>query len=213
MTRLDVSTLLRLQRQAYGLLLYLDRRAATEPELLSPELVVQLSNGRTAVQWLRQSYSDLPQQLVPERKLWEPFARLFASFFPTSFQVDHMELDGQLIESRIRRGRIRGGSNSGKVIGLIALAIKHVLSAENIRVDRDEARRLAERDDIRTESRVLAYVWELDRRARGKSKGAVVHRLWLSLPVSVRTSLDESVWWLAREVVINVIGKEKNRTC
>ena len=213
MTKLDVSTLLRLQRQAYGLLLYLDRRATTEPELLSPELIDRLSSGKTAVQWLQQCHRNLPQQLVPERKRWEPFARLVASFFQTSFQVDHMELDGQLIESRIRRGRIRGGSNSGKVIGLIASAIKHVLSAENIRVDRDEARRLAERDDIRTESRVLAYVWELDRRARGKSKGAVVHRLWLSLPVSVRTSLDESVWWLAREAVINVVGKDKNRAC
>ena len=81
---------------------------------------------------------------------------------------------------------------------VIALAVKHTLAAEGIRLSESEAARLANRAQLRIDVAICAYVWELGRRAKRKSKGRAAHVIWRMMPIDVRKSLDEQMYWLAK---------------
>jgi hypothetical protein len=198
---LDTTTLLQIHRRAYELLMLLDQRASTDPEWLAPHVVDRLRRYESAKEWLAEHQNDLPDEFRFPPTLVEPFARLFSSFFETSFDVEQTTFQDKLLSARLRRGKRTESSMTRNTLPVVALALKHVLALEGIRLDARQTRSLAGRSDIHTETRIVAYIWELDRRVRGKAKGPVVHKLWLSLPVSVRKSLDDNMVWLAKDAV------------
>lgn len=210
MNKLDVATLLRLHYNAYQLLLYIDQRSMTQPQWLAPQVAEQLASRRTAAQWLADHRSELPADLLPESEHVEPFANLFASFFQISFEVEHVEFENALLSARIRSGLSQADPHGRSTREVVAAALKYALANEGIRLTIPESRQLAKNTDIQTETRILAYVWELDRRARGKSKGAVVHTLWRSLPSEARRNLDEDTLWLEKQVVLNAANTMKS---
>ncbi len=187
---MEVESILQLQNQAYQLLMYIAGRANREPTWLSSHDAERLMKWESALDWMRKHGDDLPVQVPGSDEPAERLARLFASFFEVSFRVDKMSWDGVELETRVRRGRKPRPQELRKTSEVVALAVKHVLAREGVRMTVDQARRIAQWQRTKTQTRILAYVWELDRRARGKSKGSVVHTLWRSLPEDVRQSLS-----------------------
>ena len=59
------------------------------------------------------------------------------------------------------------------------------------------------RRDLRDAVLVWTYVWELDRRARNKGKGRVVHRIWRAIPSQTRRALTADRVWSARQQVLD----------
>lgn len=205
----SVAELIEIHRRAYRLLMWINDEAAQEPAWLSPDSVGRMGNRSGCEQWLRENASNLPSRFVPEDGHVSAFAGILASFLETSFGVERMEVGGELVEARLRRRRHRIHGGRHNMMNVVAAALRHVLSRDGVRLTSDEAGRLARRESLRNETRIVAYVWELGRRARGKSKGAVIHRLWRSIPVEVRTTLDESGYWLAKTRVLEAIEAGK----
>lgn len=93
------------------------------------------------------------------------------------------------------RGESRDrGLGKGQVV---ALAVKHRLSREGVKLSVGDASRLVRRPDVKVDAIIVAYMWELERRALGKGKGPVAHELWGSMPRPVRSSLCAEQVWLA----------------
>ncbi|GJM25379.1 MAG: hypothetical protein DHS20C16_17940 [Phycisphaerae bacterium] len=198
----SVAELIEIHQRAYRLLMWINDEAAQNPAWLRPEAVGQMSSRSACEKWLWQNSSYLPSRFLPDRAHTKAFAAMFASFFDTSFRLDSLEFAGDLVDARLRRrrNRIHGGNHNMKHV--VASAIRYVLSREGVRLTPDEAGRLAVRESLKIETRIVAYVWELGRRARGKSKGQIVHRLWRSIPPGVRRRLDEDFYWLAKSLVV-----------
>jgi hypothetical protein len=188
MPRLPVGELLHLQALAYRLLLCIDRLASKDPEWLGPDSLQQLSRPRTCLAWLQRRRAELPAELLPAERL-EEFSHLLASFFDTSFEVSATEFEGDLLHTGLRRRHPSGRNRA--IQSEVAIAVRYRLAREGVKLDPDQARALTRREDLKDDSIVIAYVWELERRALGKSRGSIAHRIWRSMPTAVRTSLSE----------------------
>lgn len=210
--RVDSATLLRLHNNAYALLIHLGQLARDEPAWLSPSVVRALSNGRSAAAWIAERRSELPESLLPEPAHEASFGCLVASFLETSFHVEHQWYNETLHASYLRTGTSSVIRSRISELQIVALAVRHLLSHEGVQVAPHDASLLADRADIHVETRIIAYVWELDRRSRGKGKGPVVHALWKAIPKDVRKTLNEDVVWLAYDVVrSNALAFESTR--
>lgn len=200
LTRQELEELLRLQATAYDLLMWLADAANRDPELLSPDAVRRLSDPDLAPEWLEAQRGKVPEPLLPaDPRGW--FANLLSSFFATSFHVRHLEFGGRLVESRVTLGAERPNSKTG--LGQCqALALRHLAMAEKIRITEREAGQLVRRKSLSEACRLWTYAWELDRRAREKGKGSVVHQLWRALPKDTRKSLTVEHIWTAREQLL-----------
>jgi hypothetical protein len=130
------------------------------------------------------------------------FAALLASFLETSFRIDHVHFGDRLVATHLVRGASPGPTPRRGLSSTQALALRHLLSAQRLAVTDDEVRDLAHRADLAEPLAIWTYVWELDRRARGKGKGPVVHALWRHLPPAVRADLTADRVWTAREQLI-----------
>jgi hypothetical protein len=172
------------------LVMHLDQLASRDPAWLDKTVLAALSDCTSCVEWLRRHWDALPADCLPERGDEVPFARLLGSFFETSFSVVRTELGGSLLDARLRRQHSSCRAGGYDIRKLVGMAIKYLLASEGTRLDAGQARRFAESPTRQDDARVVAYMWELDRRARGKGKGPIVHRLWLSLPVTQRTALS-----------------------
>jgi hypothetical protein len=202
--RIQIAELLTLHSQAYRLLMWLGEEAVKEPSLLGPDVVQQLQHAKTAGEWLVARRGTLPTDLVPDDPAG-PFAKLFSSFFSTSFRVKHLELDERVIYSRLTLGIGPSRPKRPGTLRVQALALKHLASSAGIRMTEDDARELVKRESLRLSSQLWAYVWELDRRAKGKAKGGVVHALWRSIPWEVKKELTVVKIWEAREQLVRAV--------
>ena len=202
--REEVGRLLVLQSAAYELLMWLTDAANRDPSLLSPSAVALLREPGTAAQWLNDHRERIPHHLLPEEPAGA-FASLLSSFFTTSFRVTHLEFEGRLMESRVTLGVIEEASVSAGLEQCQALALRHLAAAEGAPITEKDARQLVRRKNLHEASLLWTYVWELDRRAKQKGKGAVVHRIWRSLPKDVRKSLDVDRIWKAREQLLSAV--------
>lgn len=199
--RIDVATLLRLQRSAYRLLLHIDRLGRDDPSWLSPDVVQTLSDGASAMAWIQANRPALPERLLAEADCEVMFGNLVASFFCTSFHADYLASGDKIDFARLRLGAACERPSPIGERTAVAYAIRHLLAYDGVRIDSRTARRLAKSRGIHNETRVIAYVWELDRRARGKSKGPVAHEIWKAIPRELRAELAEEIVWLAFDVV------------
>ncbi|MCA9255754.1 MAG: hypothetical protein KDA33_08940 [Phycisphaerales bacterium] len=199
--RLDVATLLRLQRSAYELLLRLDALGRENPAWLAPETIGELRKGASATAWLRANRSAFPAELWPEAEDERRFGNLVASFFRTSMRTQRLSCDGEMTFACLRPGLMQGRRSGQRIRSAVASALFELLAYERAEIDMRLARRLATSPTLECETRVLAYVWSLERRSRGSFKGAVVHGIWRSLPRDLRTDLSEEIVWLAFDTV------------
>lgn len=191
----DIRTVLRAQDLAYRLLRFMDRDAA---DWLEPESIDMLTHPDTSDAWFERRAGRLPREIVPAPDEHAMVGRLVASMLETSFEIEAVEHEG-LSQFELRQRRARAGLGRGGVEGVAAEALRHVLNQRGVELLEEQARDLVHRRP--QESLIVAYAWELRQRAKGKSKGPVVHRLWRTIDRETRTTLSEEVVWLARERV------------
>jgi hypothetical protein len=170
-TRDEVAELLKLHHKAYELLLWVGRQAVRHPQTLSPAVVEVLTRPATCVNWLASNRSALPASLLPDGDIPDEFVNLFSSFFSTSFHVDHVSLGKELLDSSLSTGSAAGKTKPSGYLAAQALALRHLGGSEGTRISDAEARLLAKRKSLQPSLLLWTYVWELDRRAKGKAKG------------------------------------------
>ena len=207
LTRDDVTVLLARQQAAYELLLWLGRTSADDPTLLDSDAVGELAHARTAAAWLARHLTRIPADLAPER-MDGPFAELFASFLTTSFRIEHVHFDGRLVATYLVRGATPGPVPRAGLAACQTLALKHLLVAEGASLAPGDVGGLARRSDLAEALGLWTYVWELDRRSRGKGKGPLVHALWRRLPREARQDLSTARLWAARERLLVAARQE-----
>jgi hypothetical protein len=208
--RAEVAHLLALHARAFGLLMWLDEASAADPTWLAMHNAEQLSRGASAAVWLEAHRAELP----PELMVADPrgaFANVFASFFSTSFRIEHQSFDNRLVSARIVRGV---DANQGELpdrTGVRAaqtLALKHLAAAERLRITGAEANRIVQRRrDLRDDLTLWTYVWELGRRAKDKAKGPVAHRLWRGIPWQTKRVLAVEDVWAARQRLVDAVAE------
>lgn len=200
--RSDITELLLLQSRGYRLLMWLDERSVRQPELLSAAAVAQLREPGSAAAWMERQRAMIPADLLPTTDQAPRFWDLFASFFATSFRVQRLEFDDRLLDARLKLGADDADPTRTGVENAQALAVKHLAASQGLRLAEGEAKRLVKRAALKEAARIWTYVWELDRRARHKGKGPVAHRIWRTLPWSVKKTLDVEAVWAAREALL-----------
>ncbi len=186
-----VAHLLALQERAYNLLKWLADEVSWRPHLLLPQEAALLHKPEAARQWLDKFENVIPERLVPEPSD-DDFVNIFSSFFSTSFRIGHFEFDGKLIESKVklRTDHSYASLNSPSADQCAFLALKHLCNSEKLYLTDKEMKMLTRRKSLQEPLFVWTYVWELDRRAKGKGKGAVVHQIWRNIPRPTRESLS-----------------------
>ncbi|MEV4516264.1 hypothetical protein AB0K00_45795 [Dactylosporangium sp. NPDC049525] len=198
----DVAELLRLQTKAYELLLWLSRESADNPQLLSADAAEGLARASSAAAWIEHHRPQLPQELAAIDP-HGPFANLLASFFATSFRVERVEFDNRVVWARVVLGASAVPPDRTGLAQSQALAVRHLAASQGLAMTEAEARDLVRaRRDLRDAVLVWTYVWELDRRARNKGKGPVVHRIWRSLPADTKRALTADLVWSARQLIL-----------
>jgi hypothetical protein len=202
--REEIGQLLALQARAYELLMWLADEATQDPTVLGPHAVAALREPDTAALWLQEHSEHLPERLLPTDPA-NTFASLFSSFFSTSFRVKHLVFEGRLIETRVTVGADYNPSEGAGLEQCQALALRHLAAAEGVPITDKDARRLVRRKSLHDASLLWTYIWELDRRARQKGKGSVVHRIWRSIPRETRKHLEVESIWNAREQLLNAV--------
>ena len=201
MTRDDAAELLLRHQQAYELLLWLGRTSAEDPTLLDADAARQLAHARAVPAWIARQRHRIPSELMPP-SIDRRFAALFASFLTTSFRIDHVYFADRLVATYLVRGATPAPASHAGLVACQALALKHLLAAERIPMSPSEVGALARQPELAEALCVWTYVWELDRRSRGKGKGPVVHALWRRLPRAVRHDLTTARVWTAREQLL-----------
>ena len=88
-------------------------------------------------------------------------------------------------------------------------AVRRLASEEEIAIDQAIARRVVDRQDIRTDLWVWLYVFELHKRSIGKGKGRVDHSIWKAIPSELRRNMNADLVWNARCRIVSEIKKIK----
>jgi hypothetical protein len=201
----ELTRVLAIHTQAYKFLLWLDKQACQDPDMLAPSNVAALREPETCAVWLQANAESFPAKLVPDHKDIFAFARMLSSFFETSFHVHHVEFDGRILEARLARGAdsaaIRRGARRSPTM-VVVHALRRLAQSESISIDRVAARRLADRSTLRVDTLIWAYAVELIRRAGGASKGAVVHEIWRKIDRSARLNLTADRVWESRQRLV-----------
>lgn len=211
LSRESVEKLLSTQARAYALLIWIGDRATNDPSWLAPDVVASLAKPALAARCLELRRREIPAAMLPDGPLDSSFVAIFSSFFETSFRVQHLAFDDVLVDAKLKLGTADDASGPWGVDNSLALALKHLASSEGVFVSEEVSRRMTKRSHLRESSLIWAYVWELDRRARGKGKGPVVRKIWRSIPWETRKVLSVDSVWQAREQLL-VAAREHTST-
>lgn len=219
MTETEISRLLELQKSAYELLLWLDERARTEPEVLSDQNLEKWRVAASCEAWMRDVYGMIPQSLRPLEAEIPAFARLFSSFFLTSFRlvesapIRAFDYRGEEPTGYIGSGRrkLMAGSPEAKKsskgkerVGETARELRWI-ALEELGLEHDllpgrAVLELLEGDAaLAADLTLWTYVHELNRRAHFASQGAPVRSLWLAMEKKEREKISAKKVVLARE--------------
>lgn len=224
MNREDIERILRLQNSAYELLLWLNKRAQNEQDILSDHNLEKWRFAESCEVWVRDIYGMIPLAIRPAEDEIPAFARLFTSFFQTSFR---------LVESAPTRaydnwGEERGWTGNGKrkllpgapsgkktpkgkerveksahelrFIALEELAMEHDLLPDRADLE------AVERDSASSSALTLwTYVHELNRRAHFASQGEAVRSLWMAMDKKEREKLNADKVFKARDSVLTAL--------
>jgi hypothetical protein len=197
----QIEELITVHEQAYGLLMWLADAVVWQPDLLVPEEAALLHKSEAVRQWLNKHTSKIPAHLLPAR-FDDGFINLFSSFFSTSFRIGHFEFDGKLVESSVKLGSNQSKTLISNPAQCEFLALKHLCNSENLYLTDKGAKAFIKHKSLKEALLIWTYIWELDRRAKGKGKGAVVHQIWRSIPIDTRKSLDVEKVWNCKEQIL-----------
>lgn len=229
MNREDIERILRLQNSAYELLLWLNKRAETEQEILSDQNLEKWRFGESCEAWVRDVRGMIPQALRPADDEIPAFARLFSSFFQTSFRLvesaptvayDYYGHESGYVGSG--RRKLMAGAPSGKKtpkgkakVGKSARELR-LIALEELAIENDFLPSRAELEALERDSSLLpaltlwTYVHELNRRAHFASQGEAVRSLWVAMDKKEREKMNADQVIKARELLLAAIKTKRD---
>ncbi len=221
MNKDDIERILRLQHSAYELLLWLNKRAEHEQEILSDHNLEKWRFAESCETWIRDVYGMIPQALRPSQDDIPAFARLFSSFFQTSFRLvesaptrayDNWGEESGWVGSGKRK--LMPGAPSGKKsakgkakVGesareLRLIALEELALENNLLLSRADLEVL-EKDEKLHDALVLwTYFHELNRRANFASQGEAVRSLWQAMDKKEREKMNADKIINARDSLV-----------
>jgi len=213
----DLQRVLKLQNMAYGLLLWLNRQAAAQPDLLDDEHVGELRTSAGCEAWLRRVHGSLPTDLRPSAADMTACAHLLAAFFNTSFRVEEWLRRGRRIRQLVpgvhaERGRREKRRRAPTVRALERLAVESLATSAGLSTSRERIDAVVTNESLQQDLDLWAYACELARRSEFASQGPAVHAMWRSIDADTRKGLTADVVWAARERLLGAlaIGQESS---
>jgi len=214
MKREELEKIIGWQKRAYGLLMWLNHEARSNPAILSVEAVEQMASAESCVGWINHHLNALPREFWPEPSELVPFARLFSSFFVTSFRVGQV---GRRDSMRTEMGLIGGakkpkdGRNKKyleRKQKLAALVLKRaalisLVGEAGVKATVADLDELINSTELGPKVTLWTYACELKRRTEYVSQGTAVHELWLELDEKMRKRMDVEMIWKAKEKLIS----------
>lgn len=215
-TREEIARVLDLQGRAYETLIWLSHIAHARPAMLTEQTADALREPTECHAWLARFHEQLPARLRPSASESEVFARLFSSFFQTSFRIERRLHDGQPY--------FVIALNKDAAAGKDKLATRFV-PRRVTRKRNDEAKHLLYRSltmlndgpedvafwnaagavfrdgGLRDDYLAWAYACELTHRARDEVHGPAVHAIWKQMRQDLRKALTAERVWKSRDRV------------
>ena len=224
MNREEIERILRWQKSAYQLLLWLNERARHDPQVLSDHNLERWRYAQSCGEWLREVQGMIPQALRPDEAEIPFFARLFSSFFQTSFRIienaptpaaDYGGHDWGYVGSG-QRALVAGApgdkkSSKGKAKVSDTARQLRIIALEELALENElfPSRQVLEQLESAAEHGAALSVWayfhELNRRAHFASQGDAVRALWLALDKKARENLAADDVVKARDELVSVL--------
>lgn len=209
MERAEINRILRLHRQAYRALMWINHDDRARGQMFAPAEIDLLEHEQTCERWLSRHLAQLPEELRPGSEEAPAFARLLSSFFTTSFEVG---AGGRLINrSRNPRKKRVEAKDRQAMLRLQQYALEELAETAGLDCAADRAARISEDGDLQQDRTLWAYVVELRRRAQFVSQGTAVHQMWLALSPVVCQRLDADKVWAARDRLLDRLRKASSR--
>lgn len=220
MKREELEKVMGWQKRAYGLLMWLGQEARANPAMLSAEAVEQMSAAESCVGWINHNLNSLPREFWPEPSDLVPFARLFSSFFATSFRVglvgrrDSLQMETSLVSGakEAKDGRHKKHlerRQKGAALELKRAALSGLAEEAGVVVTVEGLDAMIAATELGPKVTLWTYACELKRRTEYVSQGTAVHELWLELDEKTRKRMDGEMVWKAKETVMNALEGAK----
>jgi hypothetical protein len=228
MDQRKLAQVLRIQRQAFDLLLWLGRQARKRPELLSTESLEALRRAESCERWLIRQHSSLPRDMRLVEDEVRIMAHLLAAFFQTSFHVTKAPAWNGCTSQRtytvlragaasVRRGRAgrraRKSKDNDTAAQLRLIAVLALAEEAGVALTHEQLDRLLDDSNLQADLNLWSYAWELHRRSQFASQGPAVHRLWQALDRYERERLDVDTIWQARDRLVDAIRHGNHGHC
>lgn len=216
-TASDIATVLRLQQQAYELLMWVSHRSYIDP-ILDRNTIDIVRDPVRCQEWVIRLLKLAPRRLRPAAEENEVLARLFASFFQTSFRIEAKEdYEGRYYRIVANKDQAAGKNKLASRKTPRTLEKKRKNEATHLRMRSlvelfgddqsagfwERAYELLADKELRLEASIWAYAFGLLRRAEGENDGPAMHRLWKDIDQSTREHLTAERVELAKTKLIN----------
>ena len=216
-----------LQRRSYNLLRWLSS-SISKNVIRFDRAHDYLDEEKAAEDWIKGHYLNLPPDCRPEREELTAFARFFATYLTTSFDLVplptwrattncgcwchicmYLESATHLKTKKVTR-RDKERSEKLKVAAVRQLAFEH-----NVPLGQQEAERLIDSPANTKDAALVAYGQQLIERTHGRSAGPAVLALWRQFAWTQTAlkkdfHLDAEEILRAKESLIGAIADVKN---
>lgn len=190
LNREELSTAIDLHRQSYNLLRWLST-AVSKGFIRFDRAHDYLDATEAAKEWIERHYLNLPPDCRPATDQLGPFARFFATYLTTSF--DLVQKPGQRLESEcgclcpmcaylvaaphLQTRKVQR-KDKARARTMKIYALQQLARELNTQLDRQRAEEVIDSPDSAMHASLLAYGQQLVARTRGISEGTPVLALW-----------------------------------
>ena len=223
MDKTEIERILNLQNRAYEFLLWINKRAEKEQDLLRDENLEKWRYAESCESWVREMQGMIPRDLRPDESDIPAFSRLFSAFFRTSFRVvDNATVSdrgsyGHYYQSDQRRlmagapeakksskgkARVRETADELRVISLEELALENELFPSRAALEA-----VANDANLSESLTIWTYFHELARRANFASQGAAARSLWQTMGKKQRGNLKADDILAARDALVSALQR------
>ena len=210
----DIERVLRLQNQAYSLLLWINKQ-----EWLDAATIEQLRFVDSCRAVLENRQGMFPPALRVEADEIEPLAHLLCAFFTTSFRVEtkphstwNRRRDAydtttrpRLVAGAAKKSKAGREKTARSARHLVLMALEELALENDCDVTQAQCETLLVDEEVSRAAHLWTYAHELLRRSQFASQGGAVHLLWLELDKASRETLSAEQIWQARATLLQAL--------